>query len=465
MNAPVFWFILPILLAVLFYLIPHDKTVSVLASGTSLVLAAVAILLPPDTVISILGVGFKFFPTITFFGRSFTLSAFDQPILVLVFLFAGFWFLAGVYFDVPRRVTSIAMIIIGLLVASISVEPFLYSAILIEVASIILIPALIQPGTSPSPGIMRFLINQTLGMPFILLAGFLLSGVEAGPNDLAIVLQAMLMLALGFAFLLSIFPFYTWAPLLARDIEPHLLTFILLFFPFFTIVLGLEFIDRYAWLRNSLSLYSLLQIVGLVTILTTSLWAAFEKQINRLLSFFLASATGYSLLILSSGHQLAPIELFYYSTITNLLVLGTLGIAINLIKHKTGANKDQDYLGIALQYPYLSSLIAICLLSYSGMPLFAHFPVRFQTWSMLGQVGYPSWIFLISMLGFLFSSIRIASAMFKNQFDGNRISKETPREKWFVLLSITLIILLGILPNLLPGSYFQVALSMPNLVR
>ena len=53
-----------------------------------------------------------------------------------------------------------------------------------------------------------------LAMPFILFAGWLLAGVESSPGDIELVVQSATLLALGFSFLLAVFPLYSWIPLL-----------------------------------------------------------------------------------------------------------------------------------------------------------------------------------------------------------------------------------------------------------
>ena len=68
------------------------------------------------------------------------------------------------------------------MVASIAVEPFLFAALFIELAILLAIPMLVNIQQPPARGVIRFLIYQTLAMPFILLSGWLLSGVEASPG-------------------------------------------------------------------------------------------------------------------------------------------------------------------------------------------------------------------------------------------------------------------------------------------
>ena len=135
------------------------------------------------------------------------------------------WFFGAEAANAANRLVPIGFMITALMVASIAVEPFLYAALFIQMAILLAIPLMTSIYEAPSKGITRFLVYQTLAMPFILLAGWLLGGVEASPGDLALATQSASMLGLGFAFLLAIFPLYTWIPMLAEEVSPYILAF------------------------------------------------------------------------------------------------------------------------------------------------------------------------------------------------------------------------------------------------
>ena len=465
MSAPLMWVLFPIAVAILIYMLPDNKTAAILFTGFSFFLAFLAIIIPPDLPLVLLGSSIKISPTLVMFGRSFTLNSTDQPALILAYTITGFWYLLGLFFDMPRRVLALAMIITALMVASISVQPFLYSAIIIELASLVLIPAVVTDGSKTGRGALKFLISQTLGMPFILLAGFLLSGVEAGPNDLAIVQQAMMMLSLGFGFYLAIFPFFSWAPQLAEEIEPHLLAFILIIFSLFTTILGLEFIDRYAWLRNSLTLYPVLKLIGSITLITASFWAAFERHVGRFFAYIMASATGYSLLILSVGHTNEAVNLFLLTAIMNCVVLLALGVALNIFTNITSKTDLTEWVGIGRRSPILPALIILCLLSYTGLPLLAHFPSRMMMMEDLGTHDYTFWVILASMAALLVTTYRLASIFFSLDTSHSYPLPNSSENKWFGIITIGLIIVLGIFPSVIPSFLYNIADNLPNLVR
>ncbi len=199
MSAPVIWILIPLLCGV-FILFGLRERVSAIVGGTiATVLAMTALILPIDTALLIGSVSIKISPAIQFFGRSFVLNAADGTLLAVIYGLAALWFLGTEASGTAHRFVSLGLIIISLLIASIAVEPFLFAALLIEMAAMLVIPLLVPLNQRPGRGVMRFLIYQTLAMPFILFSGWMLAGVEASPGDISLTTQAGTMLGLGFA--------------------------------------------------------------------------------------------------------------------------------------------------------------------------------------------------------------------------------------------------------------------------
>ncbi|MCX6069019.1 MAG: hypothetical protein NT121_25275, partial [Chloroflexi bacterium] len=236
MSAPVIWIITPLVFSVILLVLPSKRWITYLGTLFALFLAGLAFWLPPESAQRLGPLSLRIDSTLAVFGRQISLTAADQVILVIVYGMAAFWFFGTLITDGSRRIVSLGLTVIALLVASLAVHPFLYAALFIEMAVLLSIPLLAEPTQKPGRGLMHFLIYQTLAMPFILFSGFLLSGVEAGPADMALITQAAILLGLGFAFLFSIFPLYTWIPLLMEESKPYAVGFILTVFPTFSLV-------------------------------------------------------------------------------------------------------------------------------------------------------------------------------------------------------------------------------------
>ncbi|MBT7774696.1 MAG: hypothetical protein HN736_08290, partial [Anaerolineae bacterium] len=251
MSAPLIWIGFPLILAILLW-IPRRANITALLGGlSSLFLAALAWFLPVDTAIRLNEtLSFKLSASLQILGREILITSVDQPLFALLYGIASLWFFGSSAAGIARRLVPLGMGMVALLVASLSVQPFLYAALIIQATILIAVPLLSPPDQKPGRGIIRFLIYQTLAMPFILFSGWLLAGVESSPGDIELLTQAATLLALGFAFLLAIFPFYTWIPLLMEEVSPYAVGFVLWLLPSVTLLFALGFLDRYAWLRE-----------------------------------------------------------------------------------------------------------------------------------------------------------------------------------------------------------------------
>ena len=280
MSAPILWIFLPLLLAVLLFIPRNQKIVALVGSIFAFLLTLAAWLIPMDTVLSLANWSFKITSSFDLLGRHLILTSADRSLLALIYGSSFFWFVSSPATRARRRFVPLVLAITALLVAALAVEPFLYAALLIEMAVLISIPLLSTPGGRPGKGLIRFLIFQTLAMPFILFSGLLLAGLDANPGDLGLLQPAAVLIALGFSFLLAIFPFYSWIPMLAEESSPYAVSFILWMFSTVTIFFGLGFLDRYTWLRDAPSLGIILTSAGILMVVTGGLLAAFQRHIG-----------------------------------------------------------------------------------------------------------------------------------------------------------------------------------------
>lgn len=221
MSAPVLWIGIPFLSGALILLFLRERISPLIGGIAAMVLALIAMAIPIDTALLLGSISIKISPSIDFLGRSFALNTADGPLLVIIYGLAALWFFGTEASGTANRFVSLGLMIVALLTASIAVEPFLFAALLLEMAAMLVIPLLVPMYQKPGRGVIRFLIYQTLAMPFILFSGWMLAGVEASPGDINTTIQAGTMLGLGFAFLLGIFPLYNWIPLITEEAPPY----------------------------------------------------------------------------------------------------------------------------------------------------------------------------------------------------------------------------------------------------
>ncbi|MDP1778708.1 MAG: hypothetical protein Q8K73_00385, partial [Anaerolineales bacterium] len=314
MSAPIIWIAIPFLVGIFSLFILRERSSALIGGVTASVLALIALVLPIDIALLLGSISIKIAPSIQLFGRSFEFNTADRPLLVVVYGISALWFLGSEASGTSRRFVSLGLMIIALLTASIAVEPFLYAALLLEMAAMLVIPLLVPPYQKPGRGAVRFLIYQTLAMPFILFSGWMLAGVEANPGDLGTTTQAGIILGLGFAFLLAVFPLYNWILMLMEESSPYVTGFLLWALPTFIVIFALSFLDHYAWLRNSSQLSNGIQFTGVFMVASGGIFASLQRHIGRILGYAAIAETG--LLILVMGLKSSEIV-----TITFLILI------------------------------------------------------------------------------------------------------------------------------------------------
>lgn len=412
MSAPALWIALPLAVAALTFILQNERLNAIIGGVTALFLAGIAFLVPIDSALLIGPLSIKISSTVQILGRSVALGPSDASLLTILYGIAALWFFGAEAAGVARRLVPFGLAIMALLVASLSVQPFLFAAILIEMAILIAIPMLSPPGQAPGRGVVRFLIYQTLAMPFILLAGWMLAGVESSPGDLALTIQSATMLGMGFAFLLAVFPLYSWIPLLAEEASPYVVGFLLWALPTITIIFGLNFLDRYSWLHSSPNTANALQLAGILMVVTGGVWAAFQRHLGRMMAYASIAETGFVIMALGIQPVGNSVAVIFLHLIPRGLGLAIWSLALSVVKGKAEPLRFSAVQGLARSYPVASTALILATLSTAGFPLLAGFPPRLALWEGLANQSLLAafWL-LVGILGLLFGGVRTLAVL------------------------------------------------------
>lgn len=417
LSAPIIWIGLPGFAGLVFWFMRHNQGwVIILSTLSCLGLAALAWVVPIGRLFHIGPLALTINSTLEFAGRRLVLTSGDQTFLVFIFLLCAFWFAGSYAAGANPLLVSFGLGMLALLVSAHAVEPFLYAALLVEMAVLLAVPVLAPPGKLFGQGVLRFLIFQTLGMPFILLAGWALAGVEANPSDPTLVTLSVVFLALGFAFWLAIFPFYTWIPLLAEQSFPYVTGFVLTLLVTVNLLLGLNFLNTFGWLRASPELFVVLRRIGTLMIVTAGVWSAFQKDLARLFGYAVIVETGFSLLAISLGNHTGDI-LFASMLLPRLIGNGLWALSLSVLLHKARSTSFQDVQGLAGRMPYATAGLAVASLTLGGLPLLAAFPIREVLLEEISRLSLidAGWA-LVGMVGMLFSTFRALAVLGRGAF-------------------------------------------------
>ena len=460
MNAPLLWIALPGVIAVVLFFARHWQRVVVLVgAATCLLLVLLAVQLPVDQIIRFGPWFVKILPNFDILGRSFILLDAYRPLLVLIYLLAAFWISASYIAGAGRLFVPMSLVMVALLIAALAVEPFLYAALLIEMAVLVSVLILSIPGSPASPGVTRFFMFETFGMPFILFTGWMLTGVEATPGDQALVIRAAILLGFGFAFLLAIFPFHSWIPMVMEKSNPYSSAFVMFMLPWMVVLFGLGFLERYAWLRNNPDVFLLLQYIGLLMVLVGGFGALFQHHLGRILGYAVMTQIGISLLVVSIPGKL---DLYFAMLFPSAIAFAVWALALTAVHAVYPDLRFQAVQGFARKLPFVGLGLILAHFSLSGFPVLAGFPTLFSLWNNLAaQSPLAAGLALIGSVALFGSALRSLTVAVM----GDDQQAWTINESWMMIFFLTVGTTALFLIGLFPPWFYSLIAHVPEVFQ
>ncbi len=453
MNAPLIWIVFPILVAGVIYTLRNStRLVKVVGISVCLFLALFAWQIPIGSAIP-LG-GLRALPTLqlseslTVFGRQFILTDAGRPVLVIIYLGTALWLIGSTVIDASRLFIPLGLAIAALLTAAISVQPFLYAALLIQMAVLLCVPILSPPGSPVPRGVLRFLVFETLGMILMVFAGWLINRVEINPNDQQLILRTAIMLGLGFLMTMSIFPFSAWIPMVAEVAQPYTAAFVFFTLPEVATLFAFNLFGSSSWILTVPGMINSFLVVGLVMIFGGGFLAIFQDNLGRIFGYAVITEIGLFLVtigqVLSGAQgaiasdtnliaQLPLAEFFFALLLPRGLNLAIWALALAIIQSVAKDLNFSAVRGAAFRAPV--AVISLCLASFSlaGFPLLAGYPVR----AVLGigiaaQSAVYAALTLVGYFGIIVATLRsIAILVSRKEEETWRISES--RAQLFLL--------------------------------
>lgn len=463
MSAPVLWIIVPLVLSAgMLFLLDYARVVNVLGIIVSLILAITAFIQPIGNVLQIGSFALDISPDFYIFGRSLVLENSDRFALSLVY---SSLFLFLVMMDIrtiPSKVVPLSIAISAMIVAALAVQPFLYSAVLVEMAVLLIVLMVREKQNQPITGIIRFLIYLTLAMPSLLFAGWILGGSQAGASAEIRMLSAVVFLLFGFAIWLAVFPFHSWMPQFSQSVKPFLFSFIFSIIPVITLLVIIKYLSGLLWLKSSNFLTPALQTIGIIMIVTTGIFTSVEKDLKRFMAYTVLLETGFALVMLSLA-SMDGVQLLYQAFIPRIIALALLGYSLMVIENLGFSLKIDGIRGVLKKLPFASVGVFSSLLSIVGFPLSAGFPLRFEMINLLGQTTTTTviWIFA-GLVGLLIGAIRIFV-----RFAAPGVEKWQINEKISQILiigfGVVFLVILGLFPRIVELLISPFLAEIPDL--
>lgn len=467
MSAAYVWVIFPLILSIL--LIPVRRNYHLAAwlqTAACFALVLLGIFSTTDPAVRTPTQVLDFNAVFNILGRSLVIDSNLRNFTIILYGFMGSWTLALIIFKVKSRIVPLGFTFMAFLISALAVEPFLYSALLIEMAVIVSVLMVADANAESNKGILRYLIYFSIGVPFVLLAGWYLAGGEITPVNEEQLIQATLLLGLGFVFWLGVFPFQSWIPLIAEENRLPESFLVLIIMPVSIVMLMLKYLNGFVWLREYEVVFQGLRIFGLMMVVTGSMWAFFQQKFNRLLGYLLISSTG--MMLLSIGLNLpAGIYLSSYFVFLRLAAFFTLVWSVFILQRAKGELSLGIFKSIFHLSPILGSSVLIALFSTVGMPLSPGFPVMQGLYAYLAATDRLLAIAVIVSTGLVsLIVIRISFFVFGRDHGGTMgLTGLSSTERIIFVTLIIFLVAAGLFPNLFFNGFGRVVSGFEFLVK
>lgn len=235
-------------------------------------------------------------------------------------------------------------------------------------------------------------------------------------------LIAVGLLIVGFAFKIAAVPFHMWSPD-AYEGAPTVVTGFM--------STGVKAAAVAAFARVFLSALGplvddwtpVLWVIAVLTMVVGTVVGVSQTSIKRMLAYSSIAHAGYLLVAIIAGSDVGKASLLFYLAAYAVTNVAAFGI-IALLGSRDSANDDlRDYAGLAHSHPALAALLTVFLLSLGGFPPTAGFIAKWYVFSAAVGEGYYG-LAIIGMLSSVVSVyfyLRIVVMMYMTERDARPV--------------------------------------------
>ncbi|MFQ5407912.1 MAG: proton-conducting transporter membrane subunit [Anaerolineales bacterium] len=468
MTVPLFFLGLPVVASMAAYALRRWVWLqTVIATATALVLALLALQIPLDQVAVIFGRETAFDSSWVVLGRSLTFGPDDRPALAFVFLAAGVFFGGAAAARVSRSFLPVALAMLTLLVATLFVQPFLFAALFLEIIAALAALMLSDERHPRTLGALRLLVFVTLGVPFILLAGWQLEGYSASPDDVALLGRAALLLGIGFFILLSIVPFHSWLASVAEEAPPYAAAYVFTVFQASIVFMMLNSLNQFDWLRANMTFFATLRWGGLAMVVVGGAFAFAQRSMGRLMGYAVLIDFGASIVAVGLGTAdglraaLAIVAL-------RGIGLAVWGLGMGVLVGAPGDDDLDRIRGWARQCPFATAAVVLGGLSIAGFPLTAGFAGRWALYRLLAADNLNlAFVLLLASASVILAyavALRPMLAQPEAGEDGAPLSEDAP-SMVYAGIGVAVVLVLGVFPQWLLPAVTRAAAAFSSLVQ
>ena len=267
-------------------------------------------------------------------------------------------------------------------------------------------------------------------------------------SDNPLLLMAIGLLVVGFAFKVAAVPFHMWSPD-AYEGAPAVVTGFM--------STGVKAAAVAAFARLFLSTLSpmvadwtpVLWAIAAATMVVGTVVGVSQTNLKRMLAYSSIAHGGYLLVAIIAANDVGKASLLFYLASYAVTNVGAFGIIALLGSRHQGNDELRDYAGLAHSHPGLAALMTIFLLSLGGFPPTAGFIAKWYTFSAAVAAGYYGLaiIGVLSSVVSVYFYLRIVVMMYMSDRDARPVPPPISRVAMAgLVVSVAAVLWLGVLP-------------------
>jgi NADH-quinone oxidoreductase subunit N len=199
-------------------------------------------------------------------------------------------------------------------------------------------------------------------------------------------------------------------------------------------------------------------IIAAATLIIGNFIAISQTNIKRMLAYSSIAHAGYILMAVAAAGTAGVADAAGRGAAIYLLAymftnLGAFAIAQAVEKNDGSGTSLDDFIGLARSQPLLAVMMAVFMLSLTGIPLTAGFIGKWLVFQATLDAGLVP-LAVIGVLTSVISAyyyIRIIVNMFLRDGSGDPAAGATPLTRWAIFVSFAGVLVVGILPMLVTG--------------
>lgn len=271
-----------------------------------------------------------------------------------------------------------------------------------------------------------------------------------GNKPSVMIIGGVVLLMFSMSFKVSAAPFHFWTPDV-YDGSPTVFTSFMA-----TIVKVAAFIaflrlfnNAFGNIHNTWKL--LIAIITALTLFIGNVTAVFQQSVKRMLAYSSIAQAGFMMMAILALNESATEGILLYSAAYSLATIGMFAVLIKM--------KDftlEGFNGFARHQPLLAGTAVVFLLSLAGIPLTAGFLSKFYMLKAVIREGGFLWLVIFAVLMAAVSVyyyFRVIQAMYFKEGEA-QVMEISASFKWILVVIASLVILLGIFPNLLLNWFY-----------